>query len=132
VIVGAPTRDAAGPSTGDLVRRGAVAGVVAALATTAVAAGASVADVDLEVDGEAVPVAAFAWWTLVATALGVLLARLLRRRGRFLAVATVLVGLSLVPPITAPDDTATTVVLVGAHLVAAAIIVPTLARQLDP
>jgi hypothetical protein len=106
--------------------------VVAALATTAVAAGASVADVDLEVDGEAVPVAAFAWWTLVATALGVLLARLLRRRGRFLAVATVLVGLSLVPPITAPDDTATTVVLVGAHLVAAAIIVPTLARQLDP
>jgi hypothetical protein len=41
------------------------------------------------------------------------------------------VGLSLIPAITAPDDSATTAVLVTAHLLAAAIIIPTLSRQLS-
>jgi peptidoglycan/LPS O-acetylase OafA/YrhL len=118
------------PSTRRLVRSGALAGAIAAVCTTIVAAVARAADVSLEVDGEAIPIPAFAWWTLVGAALGVVLARLLRERRRFVAVTTVAVAASLVPAIAAPDDTATKAVLVGAHLLAAAIIIPTLSKQL--
>ena len=45
-------------------------------------------------------------------------------------MTTVAVGLSLIPPIAAPDDAATTAVLVGTHLLAAAIIIPTLSQRL--
>ena len=101
------------PSTRRLVRSGALAGAVAAVCTTVVAAIASAADVRLEIDAEAIPISAFAWWTIVGAALGVVLARLLRERRRFVVVTTVAVGLSLIPAIAAPDDTATKAVLVG-------------------
>jgi hypothetical protein len=58
------------------------------------------------------------------------LARLLRERRRFVIVTTVATGLSLIPAIAAPDDTATRAVLVGNHLLAAAIIIPTLSQRL--
>ena len=118
------------PSTRRLVRSGALAGAIAAVCTTVVAAIASAADVSLDVNGEPIPIPAFAWWTLVGAALGVVLARLLRERRRFVVVATVAVGLSLIPAIAAPDDIATKAVLVGAHLLAAAIIIPALGRRL--
>ena len=60
----------------------------------------------------------------------VVLARLLRERRRFLVVTTVAVGLSLIPAVAAPDDTATKVVLVAAPRLAAAIMIPTLSQQL--
>ena len=112
------------PTTRRLVRAGALAGAIAAVCTTVVAAIASAADVSLEINATAIPIPAFAWWTLVGAALGVVLARLLRERRRFVVVTTVAVALSLIPAITAPDDTATKAVLVGAHLLAAAIIIP--------
>ena len=118
------------PSTRRLVRSGALAGAIAAVCTTVVAAIASAADVSLEVDATAIPIPAFAWWTLVGAALGVVLARLLRERRRFVVVTTVAAGLSLIPAIAAPDDTATKAVLVGTHLLAAAIIIPTLSQRL--
>ena len=118
------------PSTRRLVRSGALAGAFAAVCTTVVAAIARAADVSLEVNAEALPIPAFAWWTIIGAALGVVLARLLRERRRFVVVTTVAVGLSLIPAIAAPDDAATKAVLVGAHLLAAAIIIPTLSRQL--
>lgn len=62
------------PSRPALVRRGALAGAAAALVTTATAAIARTADVSLEVDATAIPIAAFAWWTLVGAVLGVLMA----------------------------------------------------------
>ena len=65
-----------------------------------------------------------------ALPVGVVLARLLRERRRFVVVTAIAVGLSLVPAIAAPDNTATKAVLVGCHLLAAAIIVPTLGRRL--
>ncbi len=125
-----PVVESERPSTRRLVRSGAVAGAIAAVCTTAVAAVASAADVGLEVDGTAIPIPAFAWWTLVGAAVGVVLARLLRERRRFVVVTTIGAGLSLVPAIAAPDDTATRAVLVGCHLLAAAIIIPTLGRRL--
>jgi peptidoglycan/LPS O-acetylase OafA/YrhL len=118
------------PSTRRLVQTGALAGAIAAACTTVLAAIASAADVSLEVDATAIPIPAFAWWTIIGAALGVVLARLLRERRRFVVVTTVAAGLSLIPAITAPDDTATKAVLVGAHLLAAAIIIPTLSRRL--
>ena len=118
------------PRTRRLVRSGALAGAIAAVCTTVVAAIASAADVSLDIDATAIPIPAFAWWTLVGAALGVVLARLLYERRRFVVVTTVAVGLSLIPAIAAPDDTATKAVLVGTHLLAAAIIIPTLSRRL--
>ena len=117
-------------STRGLVRSGALAGAIAAVSTTVVAAIARAADVSLEIDATAVPIAAFAWWIIIGAALGVAFARLLRERRRFLVVTTVAACLSLIPAITAPDDTATKAVLVGAHLLAASIIIPTLSRRL--
>ena len=118
------------PSTRRLVRSGALAGAIAAVCTTVVAAVARAAGVSLEVDGTAIPIPAFVWWTLVGAAVGVVLARLLGERRRFVVVTTVAVGLSLIPAIAAPDDTATKAVLVGTHLLAAAIIIPTLSQRL--
>ena len=118
------------PSTRRLVQAGAVVGAIAAVCTTVVAAVARAADVTFEIDAKAIPITAFAWWTIIGAALGVGLARLLRERRRFVAVTTVAAGLSLVPAIAAPDDSATRAVLVGIHLIAAAIIIPTLSRQL--
>ena len=118
------------PSTRRLVRSGALAGAIAAVCTTVVAAVAHAADVSLDVDATAIPIPAFAWWTIVGAALGVVMARLLRERRRFVVVASVAAGLSLIPPIAVPDDTATKAVLVGAHLLAAAIIIPTISQRL--
>jgi L-alanine-DL-glutamate epimerase-like enolase superfamily enzyme len=118
------------PSVSRLIRVGALAGAIAAACTTVAAAIASAADVSLEVDATAIPVAAFTLWTIVGAVLGVVLARLLSRRRRFVVVTTIATGLSLVPAIASADDTATRAVLVGAHLLAAAIIIPALARPL--
>ena len=126
----APVVQSDRPSTRLLVRTGALAGAIAAVCTTVVAAIASAADVSLEVSDEPIPIPAFAWWTIVGAAVGIVLARLLRERRRFVVVTTVAAGLSLIPAIAAPDDTATKAVLVGCHLLAAAIIIPTLSRRL--
>lgn len=117
-------------NTRGLMKVGAIAGVVAAVSVTIVAAIASAADVSLEVDGKAIPVAAFAIWTIVAAALGVLLAKVLRNRKRFVVVTTVATAVTLLPAIATPDDTATKLVLVATHVLAAAIIIPALAREL--
>jgi hypothetical protein len=95
-----------------------------------VAAIARAADVSLDVDATAIPIPSFAWWTIIGAALGLVLARLLRERRRFIVVTTAATGLSLIPAIAAPDDTATNAVLVGTHLLAAAIIIPLLSQRL--
>lgn len=130
-----PTRRGRGARPGPtdtrrLVRTTALAGAVAAVATTAVAAVATAADVDLAVDGTAIPLGAFAWWTLVGAALGGVLARSLRERRRFLFATTVALALSLVPALAAPDQDATRATLVATHLLAAVIVLPPLTRSL--
>jgi hypothetical protein len=112
-----------------------VSGAIAALSTTAVAAAADAAGIPLAVDGETIPLFGFAQLTLVGAVLGGLLAATLNRfsnraRQVFLGVTTVLTALSCVPSVALPPDTATRVVLVATHLIAAAIIVPALARHL--
>lgn len=118
------------PSTRRLVQIGALAGAIAAMCTSIVAAISRAADVGLEVDGTGIPIPAFAWWTIVGAVLGVMSARLLRQRRPFIVVTTIAAVLSVVPAIAAPDDTATRAVLVATHLLAAGIIIPALGRQL--
>ena len=113
-----------------LLPTGMLAGAAAAVATVVVAAWAQAADVSFEVDGEAIPLATFAFWTILATFAGVVLAAVVRLRRRFLAAALTLTALSIVPSIVAPDDTATAIVLVGTHLLAAAIIIPAISIRL--
>ena len=123
-------------------RVGAVAGVVAAAATTAVALAAKAADVPMvaapktaEV-GRDIPMSGFAVSTLGCTAVGVVIAVLLARWARrpartFAVVATVLTVLSFSGPVTTGHaTTATRLVLALTHVVAAAIVVPALTRRL--
>jgi hypothetical protein len=67
---------------------------------------------------------------------GLLFAGLNRRtvhpRQRFFVIASVLTALSCIPSIAMPPDAATKIALVVAHLLAAAIIVPVLARHARP
>ena len=130
-----PSSEQVTARTRPLWRPAAVAGVVAAATTTAIAAVASAADVSFETaPGEAIPVLGFAQLTLIATALGLLIARLARRaahpRSVFVKVTVVLTALSVVPDLTMSFDTASRIVLVLTHVVAAAIVVPVLARRL--
>lgn len=112
------------------MRTGALAASVAAASTTTIAVVARAAGIDLEVDGVPIPVLAFTWWTLVGAALGIGLACILRTRRRFVGVTVAATAASLIPAAMFPADTSTAAVLVGAHLVAAAIVIPSLARQL--
>ncbi|MGL5858975.1 MAG: DUF6069 family protein [Angustibacter sp.] len=119
------------PATrGGLLRDGAIAGAIAAVATVVIALIGRAADVDLRVRGQEIPAAAFAVWTVVGAAIGVVLALLLKQRRRFVAVTVAATLLSLIPPVAAEVDGATSAVLVLAHLVAAAVIIPALARRL--
>jgi hypothetical protein len=121
-----------GPS---LWRTGLKAGLVAAVATTAIALVAGAAGVSFEVDGEAIPAAAFAQMTLIGAVLGVLLAKALRRwakhpQSTFVRTTVALTALSVVPDLTLGFDAASAATLVVAHVTAAAIIIPRLAARL--
>ena len=117
-------------------RTAGIAGVIAAVATTAIGGIAKAADVPLLVGELEVQVPAFALFTLVGAAIGALLASQLQKRAAqprrtFLVTAVVLTALSFLPDLTADATTATKLTLVGAHVVAAAVIIPALAGRLS-
>jgi len=114
---------------------GVVSGAVAGVATTLVAAAARSADVPLAVDGEEIPLLGFAQLTMMCAVIGTLLAvsfaKWARRPQRTFVVTTVaLTTLSLVPDVVADATTGSKLVLMFTHLVAATIVVPTLAKRL--
>jgi hypothetical protein len=122
------------------VRRLAVTGLVATLAavvaTTLSAALARAVGVDFEVtDGETVPLSGIAVVTGFFSVVGVVIAAALLRWSsrpaeRFVWTALSLTAISLVPPLLWGANSGTTVALVGLHLVAAAVVIPALARTL--
>ena len=117
-------------------RTAGTAGVVAAVATTAIGAIAKAADVPLRLGDFQIQVPAFAMFTLIAAAVGGLIASQLQKRAgqphrTFLIATVVLTALSFIPDLTADATTATKLTLVGAHLVAAAVIIPALAGRLS-
>ena len=122
-------------SAGSLLRGGALAVVVAAAATTAVAAAAQAVGISLAISGAAIPPPGFATLTVIFSVLGLLIAVGLRRFARnprttWIRTTVALTALSLVPDAIADADTATKAVLMLTHLVAAAVVVPAVARRL--
>jgi hypothetical protein len=119
-----------------LITSGLTAVAVAAVATATVAAAGEFAGVSLVVGGAPIPVSGFAVLTVVFSVLGLVLALVLSRSARhprtaFVRTTIVLTVLSLVPDVLADAAAATKVLLMLTHLVAAAIVVPAIARRLS-
>lgn len=119
--------------TSTLARTTVSIGVLAAAVTTAGAVGLRAAGVPLAVHGK-IPLAAFAQVTFVAAVIGGVLVALLNRRSsalrrQFVEMTIGLTAISCAAPAAFADTTASRVALVGLQLVAAAIIVPALARH---
>jgi hypothetical protein len=120
-------------TTPSLRRTTIAVGVAAAAATTVVATVLRAAGVPLEADGP-IPLAGFAQMTLVGAIIGGVLAAVFKCRSHdparhFVQTTMALLALSCVPSIVLPAHLATKIALVGTHVVAAAIIVPVLARR---
>jgi uncharacterized protein DUF6069 len=118
-------------------KHGVAAAAVAAAATTVLAAVGSTAGVSFaDSSGAGIPIAAFPQLTLVFSLVGVAIAAVMGRKVRrprrtFVRTALVLTALSFVPDLTFGFDLASAVSLITLHSVAAAIVVPTLARRLS-
>jgi hypothetical protein len=96
-----------------------------------VGAGVSFADST----GASIPIAGFAQLTLVFSLVGVGIAAVMARKARrpratFVRTAVALTALSFVPDLTFGFDAGSAATLITLHTVAAAIVVPTLARRL--
>ena len=136
----------AGPASGQtsrtrrlrgLASTGIVATLAAMVATTLAAALARAVGVDFEVPdgGETIPLSGFAVVTGFFSLVGVVIAAALLRWSarpakRFVWTAVSLTAISLVPPLISGANTATITALLGLHLVAATVMIPTLARSL--
>jgi len=129
-------RPAATTSTGSLLVGGVVATALASVATPVVAAAGAAAGISLNVGGAPIPVPGFATLTAVFSLVGVVLAVVLSRFARrprrtFVRTTVVLTVLSFVPDVIAPAAPATKALLMLTHVVAAAIVIPAIARRLS-
>jgi hypothetical protein len=120
-----------------LVGTGFMAALAATVATTLAAALAQAVGVDFEIPdgGETIPLPGFAVVTGFFSIVGVVIAVALLRWSarpaeRFVWTALSLTAISLVPPFLSGANAATTTALLGLHLVAATVMIPTLARSL--
>lgn len=136
----------AGPASGrpsythrfrGLAGTGLIATLAAMVTTTLAAALARAAGVDFEIPdgGETIPVSGIAVVTGFFSVVGVVIAVALLRwsarpADRFVWTAVALTALSLVPPLISGANSATITALLGLHLVAAAVMIPALARSL--
>jgi hypothetical protein len=123
------------PTIGSLLRGGGAATVVAAVATAAVAATGQAVGISLDISGEPIPVAGFATLTVMFSVIGLLIAVGLRRFARrprttWIRTTVALTALSLVPDLLADAAPTTKALLMVTHLVAAAIVIPAVARRL--
>ena len=141
-LTAAPTHS---PSvTTSVWRVGALAGLSASVAVTAVALAAKVVDIPMMAApksadvGQDIPLYGYAMGTLLSTAIGTVLAVVLAWKAKrpvpiFVVITTVLTLVSFAGLVTTGHaTTATRVVLALTHVVAAAIVIPALARSLAP
>ena len=120
-----------------LAGTGFIAALAAMVATTLAAALAQAVGVDFEVPdgGETIPLSGFAVVTGFFSVVGIVIAAAVLRWSarpaeRFVWTAVTLTAISLVPPLLSEANRATTTALVGLHLVAATVMIPTLTRSL--
>ena len=123
------------PTVGSLLRGGTAATVVAAVATAAVAAAGQAVGFSLDIAGEPIPVPGFATLTVMFSVIGLLIALGLRRFARrprttWVRTTVALTALSLVPDLLVDAAPTTKALLMVTHLVAAAIVIPAVARRL--
>ncbi|MCU1602874.1 MAG: hypothetical protein JWO22_3583 [Frankiales bacterium] len=123
------------PTAAPLARAGFAVAAVAAIATLAVAAVVRAAGVSFDIKGEPIPLLAFPQLTFGFSLVGLAIASVLTRRATrarttFLRTTGVLLVLSFVPDLTSDASASTKVALVLVHVVAAALVVPVLARRL--
>ena len=116
-------------------RPAALAAIGAAVATSAVAAVAHAAGISLAVGGAEIPIAGFAQLTVMCAVVGILIAAAQRRWARsprkaFVRTTAALTVLSFVPDVLADAAVETKLVLMLTHVVAAAIVIPVVARRL--
>lgn len=117
-------------------KHGFAAAVVASAATSVLAALASAVGVSFaDSSGESIPVSGFFVLTIVFSLIGVGMAAVMARKARrpqstFVRTTLALTILSFVPDLTVGFDAASAATLIALHTVAAAIVVPTLAKRL--
>jgi hypothetical protein len=114
---------------------GLVSGAIAAVATSTAVLLAHAAGEDIAVGGEEIPVVGFAQLVMVGALISIALARVFSRRAQrprstFVRTTVALTALSMVPDLVVDASSATKLVLALTHVIAAAIIVPTLAARL--
>jgi amino acid transporter len=132
----ATTRSTAAPSIGALTRIGVAAAAVASAATMTIAAVGHAAGISLDMGGAPIPVTGFGTLTAVFSLIGLVLAVVLARKAKnprrtFVRTTVVLTVLSLVPDAIADAAPSTKALLMLTHLVAAAIVIPAVARRLS-
>ena len=120
---------------GSLVVTGLAATAAASVATPLVAAAGHAAGISLDIGVAPIPVLGFATLTAFFSVVGVVLAVVLSRLARhprsvFVRTTVVLTALSLVPDVIVDAAVPTKALLMLTHLVAAAIVVPAVARRL--
>jgi hypothetical protein len=109
-------------------KRGLATGAVAAGVVTAIAAAFRAVGHPLSVSDGAIPLIGFAQMVLLATVVGIVIARH-TSRSTFYRVAVALTALSCLPDLALGEGLLSKVGLVLTHVVAALIIVPRLARD---
>lgn len=130
------TTTTAAPGLGSLLLHGSVATVAAAAATAVVAAGGQAVGFSTAVGGAPIPASGFAVMTLIFAVLGLVIAVGLRRfagrpRTAWIRTTVVLTALSFVPDLLVDAAGSTKALLIVTHVVAAAIVIPTVARRLS-
>ena len=123
-------------SIGSLLAGGAVATVAASAATPLVAAAGQALGISLDVEGSPIPVLGFATLTAVFSVIGLVLAVVVaklatRPRRAWVRTTVALTALSFAPDLLFPMAPSTRVLLILTHLVAAAIVIPAVARRLS-
>lgn len=131
-----PVTTTVAPSVGSLLRDGALATVAAAAATSVVAAAGRAAGISGAISGVPIPPSGFATLTVIFSALGLVIALGLRRFARsprtaWIRTTVALTVLSFLPDVVADASVATIVLLMVTHVVAAAIVIPAVARRLS-
>ncbi|MEV8508569.1 DUF6069 family protein [Actinoplanes sp. NPDC051475] len=131
----AKTTRAADSSLAALIGTGIAAAAAACAATMTVAATGRAAGLSLDVGGAPIPLSGFGVLTAICSIIGLALAAVLARtvrapRRAFVRTTVVLTVLSLVPDVLADAAVGTKALLMLTHLIAAAIVIPAVARRL--
>jgi Family of unknown function (DUF6069) len=124
------------PTAGSLLRTGSAATVAAAAATALVAVAGHAVGVSLDMAGRPIPPSGFAVLTVIFSAVGLVIALVLRRFARhprtaWIRTTLALTVLSLVPDLLADAAVPTKALLMLTHVVAAGIVIPAVARRLS-